>query len=96
MYMLRCTYIEGIEMERRENMEISSAEFRANCFKLLDQVVTTREELIITKRGKPVVKVTSVDGPNTEDPLLGALIGAGSTVGDLTEPLVDRNEWETD
>ncbi|MBW2203903.1 MAG: type II toxin-antitoxin system Phd/YefM family antitoxin, partial [Deltaproteobacteria bacterium] len=38
-------------------MEINAAEFRANCFKILDQVKVTHKEVIITKRGKPVAKL---------------------------------------
>ncbi len=38
-------------------MEINAAEFRANCFKILDQVKVTHKEVIITKRGKPIAKL---------------------------------------
>ncbi len=35
-------------------MEINTAEFRVNCFKILDQVKLTHREVIITKRGEPI------------------------------------------
>lgn len=69
-------------------MEISSVEFRSNCFKLLDRIEKTHEELIITKRGKPIAKVVHIDDGGKNDPMLGALSGLGHTIGDLTEPVV--------
>ncbi len=38
-----------------------AGEFKAKCLALLDEVSITGEELIVTKRGKPVAKVTAVD-----------------------------------
>lgn len=77
-------------------MQISSAEFRSKCFKILDNIQTKNIEVIITKRGKPVAKLTHIEPDSLKDPLLGALVGVGSTVDDLTEPVVDSDEWEID
>jgi len=75
-------------------MEITAASFRSNCFKILDEVDKKHKEVIITKRGKPIAKLIRYQTNNASDPLLGSLPNAGSTVGDLTEPLED--EWELD
>jgi len=77
-------------------MEISAAEFRANCFKILDQVMLTHREVVITKRGKPVAKIVHFAKQNEEDPLLGNMEGLVDTVGDLTEPAIDAKAWELD
>ncbi len=77
-------------------MEYSAAEFRKNFFKLLGQVEQTRKEIVITKRGKPVAKLTFIHDDEKKDPLLGALAGLGRTRGDLTEPVVDDQAWELD
>ena len=77
-------------------MEISSAEFRAQCFKILDQVEKTHQEVIITKRGKPIARLVHIDQGEKKDPLLGALAGLGRTIGDLTEPVADLKDWELD
>jgi antitoxin (DNA-binding transcriptional repressor) of toxin-antitoxin stability system len=37
--------------------EIKASEFKAKCLKLIDEVNATGEAIIITKRGKPVVRV---------------------------------------
>ena len=77
-------------------MEISAAEFRTKCFTILDQVDKTHVEIIITKRGKPIAKLTRIDEAKARDPLLGALAGLGRTMGDLTKPVLDARHWETD
>ena len=77
-------------------MQISSAQFRASCFKILEEVEKTHKEVVITKRGKPVAKLVPIEGKEKKDPFLGALTGVGSTIGDLTEPMVDPQHWETD
>ncbi len=77
-------------------MQISSAEFRANCFKILDKIRQTHEEVVITKRGTPIAKLVYIDDGSNKDPLLGALAGLGRTLGDLIEPVTDANVWEYD
>ena len=37
---------------------ITASEFRAKCLQLLDEVAATREEIVITKRGRPVCRLT--------------------------------------
>jgi len=75
-------------------MEISAVKFRTNCFKILDEVNQTHMEVVITKRGNPIAKVVSYKQGEDSDPLIGAMIHAGETLGDLTVPFDD--EWELD
>ena len=37
---------------------IKASEFKAKCLKLMDEVADSGEEIIITKRGRPVAKLT--------------------------------------
>ncbi len=75
-------------------MEISAANFRSNCFKILDEVDKKHIDVVITKRGKPIAKLVRYETDDRSDPLLGTLPNVGTTVGDLTEPFED--EWELD
>ncbi len=77
-------------------MEINAAEFRANCFKILDQVNMTHKEVVIIKRGKPIAKLVHFARENDKDPLLGSMEGLVETVGDLTKPVIDPDAWELD
>ncbi len=77
-------------------MEINAAEFRANCFKILDQVEMTHKEVVITKRGKPVAKLVHFAQEKEKDPLLGSMEGLVETIGDLTDPVIEHDAWELD
>ena len=77
-------------------MEISAVEFRANCFKILDQVKLTRTEVVITKRGEPIAKLVHIGRPKEKDPLFGSMEGLVETIGDLTQPVIDPDAWELD
>jgi prevent-host-death family protein len=75
-------------------MEINTVQFRANCFKILDHVQNSHAEIIITKRGKPIAKLTPMPQVPNKDPLLGAMQGLGRDIADLTEPVVAPEDWE--
>ena len=77
-------------------MKITAVQFRANCFKILDEVKQSHKEIIITKRGKPIAKLVHINQESEKDPLLGAMEGIGRTLGDLTEPVMKPSEWELD
>ena len=77
-------------------MKINAAEFRMNCFKILDQVNSTHREVIVMKRGKPIVKIVHVEQDDKKDPMLGALSGTGRTLEDLTLPVIESDAWELD
>ena len=77
-------------------MKINAVQFRANCFKILDEVKQSHKEVIITKRGKPIAKLVHINLETSKDPLLGAMEGIGRSLGDLTEPVMKPAEWELD
>lgn len=69
--------------------EIAASKFKAECLALLDQVAATGEEIVVTKRGKPVARVTPVEEPPS---LLGSITYNVSDE-ELIEPFDD---WEID
>jgi prevent-host-death family protein len=42
---------------------IAISKFKAECLGLLDEVAETGEELVVTKRGKPIARVVPVEEP---------------------------------
>jgi prevent-host-death family protein len=74
-------------------MEISAAEFKAKCLKLMDEIAKTRKPIIITKRGKPVAKLVAVE-PEPRRPLFGYMAGTITYVGDIESPI--DVEWEAE
>jgi prevent-host-death family protein len=70
--------------------KIAAAEFKARCLALMDDVRSTREPLMITKRGKPVAKF--VPAEDDTDDFIGRLEGVFRVVGDIESPMDD---WES-
>jgi prevent-host-death family protein len=74
-------------------MQIPAGEFKSKCLKLMDQVRDTHEEIVITKHGKPVVKVVPIEEEKSR-PLLGYLRRSVAIDGDITAPIDEV--WEVD
>ena len=66
---------------------IKASEFKAKCLKLMDEVAESGEEIVITKNGKPVAKLT----PYRERPktLFGIDRGKYEIIGDLDDASID-------
>jgi antitoxin (DNA-binding transcriptional repressor) of toxin-antitoxin stability system len=56
----------------------------------MEDVRSTREPLVITKRGKPVVKLVPAD--DDKDDFIGRLEGVFRVVGDIESPI---DGWES-
>lgn len=67
-------------------MNINAAEFKAKCLKLIDTVATTHEPLVITKRGKPLVKLVPVEAESTASQY-GCMKGTVTFIGDILSPI---------
>jgi len=63
-------------------MSINAAEFKSKCLKLIDEVATTHEPLVITKRGKPMAKLVPIEGV-TRTKLFGYMKNTGQILGDI-------------
>lgn len=71
---------------------IAAGNFKARCLRLMDEVQSTREPLLITKKGKPVAKLVPADTP-PED-IFGCLRDQVEIVGDIVSPAVPLEDWE--
>jgi prevent-host-death family protein len=72
---------------------IPAGEFKARCLALLDEVQASGEEIIVTKRGKPVARVVPVNDDavkRARDRLRGSI----TFQGDIVSPI--EVEWEAD
>ena len=70
-------------------MDISAAQFKAECLKLMDLVEKTREPITITKHGRPVAQLAPV--PADDDSLFGYMKDSLRVEGDVMAPL--EEEW---
>jgi prevent-host-death family protein len=64
---------------------IPAGEFKAKCLALMDEIAVSGEEIVITKRGKPVARLRSERtlGKNEPD-----MRGTVTREGDIVSPLL--------
>jgi prevent-host-death family protein len=72
--------------------KIAAAEFKARCLTLMEDVRSTREPIVITKRGKPVAKLVPLE--TKKDDWIGRLNGKFKVTGDIVSPAVPLEDWE--
>lgn len=80
---------------------VPAGQFKAKCLAILDEVQQTGEPVLITKRGKPVARVTTIEKAGVRktdvESIFGALKGMVSVVGDpddLVGPIVPLEDWD--
>jgi prevent-host-death family protein len=73
-------------------MRISATEFKAKCLALIDQVHSSGEPVVITKRGR--VMASLIPEADTEQKPWLRLRGTVKWSGDPFQPVVDESEIE--
>jgi prevent-host-death family protein len=64
---------------------MAAGEFKAQCLRVLDDVATSKREVVITKRGRPVAKLVPV-APAGAVPIEGLITHQGDLVSPIDEP----------
>ena len=72
---------------------LPAGEFKAKCLRVMDQVAANRRSVVITKHGKPVVKIVPMDVEPSRD-VFGCLAGEFEIVGDIEAPVVPAKAWK--
>ena len=80
----------GHKKEMLKMKTLAAGKFKAQCLALIDKVAQSHEELVVTKYGKPMVKVVPFNSKkdNTDKPLAGM----ATYVDDVLSPIDE--EWE--
>jgi prevent-host-death family protein len=66
---------------------VSASQFKARCLAMLDEVAATGEEIVVTKRGRPVARVSAATEPES----LRGSVTFNASDEKLVEPL--EVEW---
>jgi len=70
-------------------------EFKAKCLAVIEEVKSTGQPVLLTKRGKPVARVTSLeDSHGDQKSVLGRLKRLGSIRGDIVSSEHSDQDWE--
>ena len=70
---------------------IPAGEFKARCLRLMDQVARSGRPLVITKHGRPVVKLVPI---SPGEPEFGCMKDGTRIIGDIVAPIGER--WNAD
>jgi prevent-host-death family protein len=72
---------------------MAAGEFKVHCLKVMDEVQSKRQSVLITKRGKPVARLIPVE--NETDDIFGFMKGKGTVEikGDIVSPILTPEEW---
>ena len=72
--------------------KIPAGKFKTYCLTIMEDVRSTRNPVVITKRGRPVAKLVPVD--DSQDDFIGRLDGVFKIVGDIESPVEPPESWE--
>ena len=70
---------------------MAAGAFKVHCLKVMDEVQSKRQAVLITKRGKPVAKLVPVE--KETDDFFNFMKGKGTIVGDVVAPALTPEEW---
>jgi prevent-host-death family protein len=71
---------------------VSVSIFKTHCSAVLKEAHTTKEPVLITKRGKPLARLVPAGRPYRR--FLGRLRGKIRIVGDIVSPVVPPEDWD--
>ena len=71
---------------------MSTRTFKAQCLSVVNKVHATGEPVLITKCGRPFVKL--LPARKKADNIFGCLQGVIKIVGDIESPVVPPEDWE--
>jgi len=72
---------------------MAAGQFKVHCLKVMDEVQSKRQAVLITKRGKPVAKLVPVE--KEKDDFFNFMKGKGTIEikGDIVSPIIAPEEW---
>jgi prevent-host-death family protein len=71
--------------------KMAAGVFKTNCLAVMDEVQAKHETVVITKHGKPVVKLVPVS--TDTDEIYNFLGGKGTVIGDVVSPAISAEDW---
>jgi prevent-host-death family protein len=71
--------------------KIPAAQFKAQCLAVLEGVAQSGRSVVVTKHGKPVVKIVSAESDENE--IFGFLAEKARIVGDI-ENTIPLSDWK--
>lgn len=74
--------------------EVPASEVKNAWHEFVDRVSRVKEVVVVTRYGKPMMKLVPIEEPAEEEGIFGFMAGTITVHGDITAPTGD--EWEAD
>ena len=85
------------EIKTTRTRTIPAGEFKAKCLAIIDEVHNRREQVIITKYGKPMARLEPVnEAADKPENIFGFMRGKMRIVGDIISPLDPTEAWDSE
>jgi prevent-host-death family protein len=72
--------------------QIAAAEFKAKCLQIMDHVASAGQPVVVTKRGKPIVRIVPIEEA-LPDNVFGCLADQFEIVGDIEGSILPAALW---
>lgn len=73
--------------ETRDRVEVSASDLKNAWHEYLDQVGQARQEIVVTRYGRPVAKLVPYEEAGSGAGIFGCLAGSVTIHGDIVAPL---------
>lgn len=84
--------VHRYKSEHPYSTTVPASEFKNSCLRLIDRVRQTREEIVVTRYGRPVAKLVAYEEGNAQ--IFGRLAGSVTLHGDIVAPI--EVEWDAE
>lgn len=72
---------------------IGSAEFKASCLKIIEQINKDKQPVTITRRGTPVARLSPIEVDDRKSSIIGAMKGSVLRYDEPFLPAIEESEW---
>lgn len=79
---------------REKPSEVSSSDLKNSWHEYLDQVAQGRQEVVVTRYGRPIARLSPYDASDASAGLFGCLAGTVTVQGDIVGPIDEL--WDAD
>ncbi len=75
-------------------IKVAASELKNAWHEYLERVSRARQEVVVTRYGRPVARLSPFDEPDQEGAIFGILAGSVTVHGDIVAPVGDS--WDAD
>ncbi len=80
--------------KKNEPQEVSASDLKNSWHEFLERVSRGRQEIVVTRYGRPIARLSPYEGPGDAGGIFGSLAGSVTVHGDIVAPVGEP--WEVD